>query len=272
MSNRILFVLLAGMFAGSLSADPVAVVKLEPYRNTIAMHAKAGGRDGFFVFDTGAGIPVLNPQFAEKICTPWGRNTGFAMMGNRMEHPRCDDVTFTIGGQKLKVPVVSVLDVMTLYPKDAAPIDGLISLKVFDGKAITIDFPAWTLTIETPSSLRRRIRDATEVPVSFVREMQGQALAVSVGVPTPRGRVWMELDTGNSRTILISKPYADLFGIDPSKKEAQPVDFPLAGKLRVAGNAFAPDMIIDGNIGMPFLKDAVVTFDFASGRVWIRHP
>ena len=92
MTNRILFILLAGLFAGSLSADPIAVVKLEPYRNTIAMHANVGGRDGFFVFDTGAGIAVINPQFAEKFCTPWGRNTGFAMMGNRMESPRCDDV------------------------------------------------------------------------------------------------------------------------------------------------------------------------------------
>ncbi len=28
-------------------------------------------------------------------------------------------------------------------------------------------------------------------------------------------------------------------------------------------------MIIDGNLGMPFLRDKVVTFDLATGAVWM---
>jgi hypothetical protein len=36
--------------------------------------------------------------------------------------------------------------------------------------------------------------------------------------------------------------------------------------------AFTPDMIIDGNIGMPFLKKVVLTLDLRAGRVWIAQP
>jgi len=252
-----------------LLATPIA---LEPYRDTIAVRANVGGQDGFFTFDTGGGVSLLTPAFAAKIgCKPWGRLSGFAMMGNRIDTPRCDDVAVTIAGKKLKAPVAGVFDLMSLFPKDAVPLDGSLALNVFEGKAITIDFPAKTLTIDTPATPEKRMREGTEVEARLTREAQGRALAVSVAVPTPQGKVWMELDSGNSRTILISKPYAALFGLDPDKKEPQSVDFPLAGSIRVkADRAFAPDMIIDGNIGMPFLKNAVVTFDLRSGRVCIQ--
>jgi hypothetical protein len=37
-------------------------------------------------------------------------------------------------------------------------------------------------------------------------------------------------------------------------------------------DAFAPDRIIDGNLGMPFLRNRVVTFDLANGRAWLGVP
>jgi PAS domain-containing protein len=268
--RRLLLVLLPLIATAAFAGGPT-VLRLEPYRDTVAIHANVGGRDGFFVFDTGGGVTLLNPSFAEQIgCTPWGRLTGFAMMGNRIDAPQCNDVPVRVGEARLTAPTAGVYDVMTFYPKDAQPVDGLLALNAFDGKAITIDFRAKTLTIETPSSLRKRVAGATEVPVRFAREAQGRALAIAAGVPTSKGRVWMELDSGNSRTILISKPYAALFGLDPDRKEPQPVDFPLAGAIRVRGRASAPDMIIDGNIGMPFLKDTAITIDFAAGRLWVR--
>ena len=268
--TRFLALLLALLATAAQAAERV-VLKLEPYRDTVAVHANVGGRDGFFIFDTGGGISLLTPRFAEQIgCKPWGRMTGFAMMGNRIDAPRCDEIPVAIGSAKLKAPVAGVYDVTSFFPKDAVPLDGLLALNLFDGRAITIDFRAQTLAIETPSSLRKTIRGATEVPVRVAREAQGQALAVSVAVPTPQGRVWMELDSGNNRTILISKPYAALFGMDPEKKGPQPIDFAVAGAIRVKGTAHASDMIIDGNLGTPFLKDTVVTIDFASSRLWLR--
>jgi hypothetical protein len=250
-------------FATSLGAAP-AVVKLEPYRKTVALRATVNGKEGRFVFDTAGGSSMLSPQFAERAgCKPWGRMTGFRMMGQRLDVPRCEDVNVTIGDRRFTL-TMGVLDIAPLLAKDAEPVDGLIALNVFTGKVITIDFPARTLTIDAMVSDR-----AIEVPARLSREVQGAALAVSVGVPTKQGKVWMELDSGNGGTILVSKPYAALFGL-VEKEGPQPIAFELAKGVRVESpDAFAPDMIIDGNIGMPFLKNVVLTMDLESGRVWI---
>lgn len=254
-------------------AVPKAVIHLEPYRDGVAMHANFGGHDGFFIFDIGGGISLLNPDFvANGVCKPWGRVTGYGMVGNRLDSPRCSDIALKVGGQTFNAALVGIYDTTSFFPKDAVHIDGLIGLNAFDGEAITIDFPAKTLTIESPSSLKQRIRGATSVPMRAEREAQGAALAVAAGVPTSNGLVWMELDSGNNRVNLISKPYAALFGLDPEKKERQNADFPIAGDIRVRSQVATPDLIIDGNLGMPFLKDIILTIDFRTNRMWMRQP
>jgi hypothetical protein len=104
------------------------------------------------------------------------------------------------------------------------------------------------------------------------RELQGRALAVSLGVPTPKGPLWLELDTGNGGTLLVAKPYAELFGLDAAKDGPQEGRIAIAPGLVAQGPTFTPDMILDGNLGMPFLRDKVITMDLATGRLWIAAP
>jgi hypothetical protein len=249
---------------------PEAALALEPYRKTIALRATVGGRAGLFLFDTAGGLSLISPAFAEKIGRkPWGRLTGHQMMGQRLDTPRCDDLEVKVGRLQLKAPVVGVLDIMTLFPKDAAPVEGSLALDLFDGKAITLDFATGRLIVETPASLEARVGKRSPIPLRLSRELQGRALSAHVGVPTSKGLVWMELDSGNGGTILVSKPYAALFGLDSDKEGPQQASFEVAPGLRATGPAFAPDMILDGNLGMPFLKDKIVTLDLASGRLWI---
>jgi hypothetical protein len=206
----------------------------------------------------------------EKIgCKPWGRLTGFQMMGNRLDTQRCDNLSVTIGDKTFPLPVAAVLDITKYIAKDAEPVEGSIALDLFAGRTITIDFPGKRLVIESPESARERVATAKEVPAILGREMQGRALAVSIGVPTPNGPAWMELDSGNGGTLLVSKPYAQYFGLDATKEGPQKADFAVSPDFRATGDAFTPDMLIDGNLGMPFLRDKVVTFDLAAGRVWI---
>ena len=40
--------------------------------------------------------------------------------------------------------------------------------------------------------------------------------------------------------------------------------------IKAEGLMFTPEMTIDGNLGMPFLKDWIVTLDLAQGRMWLR--
>jgi hypothetical protein len=269
---------LAGQAAGATraeqaSAKPEAEFPLEPYRKTIALRGSVRGTPGLFLFDTAGGITLLSPEYARKVgCKPWGRLVGHRMMGERLDTPRCDDVPITLGGMTLKAPVAALLDVTKLLPEGAAPVEGSIALDLFAGRAITIDFPGQRLLIESPASLKERASRAKQLPALLSRELQGRALAMSVGVPSPDGPVWMELDTGNGGSLLVAKPYAALFGLDPAEEGPQAADFAISPDFRAKGTAFAPDMILDGNLGMPFLRDKVVTFDLATGRLWIEAP
>jgi len=271
--RRLVMALAALLFstaAAAAAATPQAVFKLEPYRKTVALHASVNGREGLFLLDTAGGITLLSPAFAQAIgCTPWGRLSGHQMMGQRLDTPRCDDVNFRIEGQALQAPVTAVLDIAPLVAADAAPVAGSIALDLFAGRAITLDMPGRRLVVESPDSLQERTAGARQLPVLLSRELQGRALAASLGVPTAQGMLWFELDTGNGGTILVSKPYAGLFGLDPKAEGPQRADFPVAPGLRAQGPAFAPDMILDGNLGMPFLRDKVITLDLRTGRLWL---
>ena len=270
---RRLFLVLAGFLfigAAAAAAQPQAVFKLESYRKTVALHASVHGHDGLFLLDTAGGLTLLSPAFAKRIgCKPWGRLSGFRMMGDRLDAPRCDDVDFQLGDQLFHAPVTLVFDIAPLLAKDAAPVAGSIALDLFAGKTITVDIPGRRLIVESPESLQARIAQARELPVLLSREMQGRALAASVGVATSSGTLWFELDTGNGGTLLVSQPYARLFGLDAAAKGPQQADFAVAAGLRARGTAFTPDMVLDGNLGMPFLRDKLITLDLQAGRLWI---
>jgi hypothetical protein len=246
--------------------------RMEPYRSTVALRGVVGGVPGRFVFDTGAGSLHVTPRFAQRMgCKPWGRLSGYTMMHMRLDSPRCDGTRIEIDGHALATVTAGVLDVMSFYPEGAEPVDGLMGLDMFAGRTITIDFPKGELVVETPASLRARLAGATEVPARLTREMQGRTLAVSIEVPTPSGGVMMELDSGNGGTILVAKPYAEALGLDPAVEGEQQARFDVAPGFPARGRAFTPDMLLEGNLGMPFLKDKAVTLDLAAGRAWLAH-
>lgn len=256
--------------ADAAAAPPVAVLKLEPYRKSVAVRVVANGKRGLFTLDTAGGNTVVSPAFAAAAgCKPWGRMVGFQMTGNRLEMPRCDDFAFSVGGHALRAPVAGVLDITSLIARDATPVDGSLALDAFDGQTISIDFAAGELVVESPGSAKRRIAGARELPLRLVREY-GVALATMVEVPTGKGLVRFELDSGNGGTILVSKPYAALFDLDPEAPGPQRGAFDIAPGIRAEGLMFTPDLTIDGNLGMPFLKDWVLTLDLAQGRLWIQ--
>jgi hypothetical protein len=213
---------------------------------------------------------VVTPDFAKRAgCTPWGQLTGFRMMGDKVQTPQCNGLGFELSGLTLEVPAAAVLDPTVFLAKGAEPLDGILGLDAFAGRALTIDFKRNEVTVESPASLAARTRGLREIRARISREVMGAALAVLVAVPTSQGTAWFELDSGNGGTILVSQHLAPLFGLDPKSEKSQPVKFTLAEGVAVEGNAFTPPMIIDGNLGMPFLARWILTMDLASGRVWL---
>jgi len=189
------------------------------------------------------------------------------MFGKRSEGPHCDNVQIMAGDVALTPVNVGKIDFKGQFAGDVAP-DGLLSLDAFDGKIITLDQKAGTLTIETPKSLVSRVKKMKELPFRISRECSARCLSAFLGVPTAKGMTWLILDSGAGGVSLISKDHAQLFGLDPNAKEQQ-LKFAAAPDVPINSPVLVTDMIMDGNLGQPFMSQYVMSFDLVHGRLWI---
>lgn len=268
------FLLLATLtvFVVSAEAKPAEkpqVIKLDRFRKALwKIHLTVKGKPGDFLFDTGGGVTLLTPDFSKDIeCKYWGRTTGYNMFGKRGDDPHCDNVQIMAGGVALTPVNIGKIDFGEQFPGDKSP-DGLLALDAFDGKAITLDQTAATLTIETPATLAKRIKGMKELPFRLVRDCSARCLNGFLGVPTPQGMTWLILDSGAGGVSLISKDHAAIFGLDPKVKE-QRLKFEAAPGVPIDSPVLVTDMIMDGNLGQPFISKYIMTFDLANGRLWV---
>ena len=250
-------------------ANSPQVIKLQRFRKALwKVHVSVKGKEGDFLLDTGGGITLLTDEFLKDIpCRFWGRNTGYNMFGKRGDGPHCDDVQIDAGGVALTPVSVGKINFDGQFPGDKAP-DGLLSLDAFDGRAITLDQAAATLTIETPKSLARRTKTMRELPFRVSRECSARCLSVFLGVPTADGMTWLALDSGAGGVSLIAKDYAKSFGLDPEAKQ-QRLKFDVAAGVPVDSPVMVTDMIMDGNLGQPFMSRYVITMDLRNERLWL---
>jgi aspartyl protease len=270
----LLFLILSATatFAATPANAPL-VIELIPHPGgtlMMTMHATINGHEGNFVFDTGAGVSYVSPDFAHDVgCKPWGKLTGYTLVGQRLDMQRCDGLMFDVRGQRFGASTSGVFDLMKFMPPNVPKVDGSIGLDIFEGHALTLSLASKELIVETPVSLAARAKRANQVPIRFVREAGGAALTVFVAVPTVAGTAWMEIDCGNGGANVIGKHLAELMKLDPNKKEPQPAHFTIGGGVPVEGMARVNDsLIMDGNIGTRFLIDWDLTLDLSKGQAW----
>lgn len=267
--------------AAALALSTAATAQTEPrtvplgdYFGIRTVEVSVAGETGQFLLDTGGGISVISPALAEKAgCTPFAQITGFRLSGERLTMPRCDDLAITLSGEALTVPSAGVFDLGSLLPPEGPRIEGLIALDVLADRPFTLELGAGRLTFETPDSLAARIATGVELPIRFHRQAGGISLTVMACVPTAQGDLWMQLDSGSDGALQVGKTSAEPLGLDPDI-ERQPLRLKLTGvdgrEVGADVEARVRDMIIDGNIGIPVMKDWIMTFDLAEGRLWVR--
>jgi hypothetical protein len=270
--SKILISFLLCILAGTVGhsfAQAQQTIKLERFRKALwKVNVTVKGKTGDFLFDTGGGITLLAEEFSNGIdCTFWGRFTGYNMFGKKGSGPYCSDVSLASRGVALTPVNVGRMSFDGMFPGDKAP-DGLLSLDSFDGKVITIDQKAATITLETEKSLKKRIKAMKEFPMRIVRECTGRCLGVVLGVKTEKGMTWLNIDTGAGGVSIFSKEYAPLFGLGDAEK-GQEVNFAIDENIKITGPAMVTEMIMDGNLGQPFLANYVLTLDLKAGRLWL---
>jgi hypothetical protein len=70
---------------------------------------------------------------------------------------------------------------------------------------------------------------------------------------------------------LISKDHARLFGLEPESKE-QRLRYEVAPGVTIDSPVLVTDMIMDGNLGQPFMSQYIITLDLAHSRLWLTRP
>ncbi len=257
-----------------LIAIPFAGAQTIPIQATAGgpqiVKAQVDGHSGLFLFDSGFGVTAVTPVTAETIgCKPWGNLVGFRATGERVDSTHCNAGKLTLGSVDLPLPTIAVLDLMRYMPPKTPILLGAIGLNAFAGRTITIRSGAKEIILETQTSLSKRIRAAQAIPIRLVRDSEGVALSVNVGVPTSSGMAWMELDTGNAGPNMISKAIAPLFGLDPKGTVPQNAELQILPGVVAKGQVQVLDLILDGNIGQSFLDQWDVTLDLANSRGWL---
>lgn len=278
IQHRLAAAIAAIALAGGSAANAQEHVDTVPLGELLGVlrtvEVRVGDQSANLILDTGGGVTVISPELATGVgCEPWGQLSGFRLSGERLTMTRCDGVPIGVGGVNLGQKDIGVFDLSSLLPPEAGRIDGILSLDVLAQTPFTLELGAGRLTFETPDGLQARAADAIEIPIRLHRQAGGASLTVMARVPSAAGDLWMQLDAGSDAPLLIPPSSATALGLDPAQAR-QSSTLTLTG---VAGGEVSHpvllrvrDMIIDGNVGIPVLKDWVMTFDLANSRLWVR--
>jgi len=249
--------------------EPV-VIPLKPYVSLLrTVDVTVDGQPRSLLLDTGGGLVLVTPVVAKAMgCEPFGRLTGFRNDGGRIDAPRCDPPELDIGGFRAHPEDLGVFDLMSLL-KGLPAVDGLLGLSAFASHAITIELASNRVTIETPESFARRVKTMKEIRVRPSQQSGGASLDIFVAVDTPRGPIWLELDSGNIGAVLLSPHAIDQLGIDLPAGDPKAVELDISGYGPVEVHAVRRDTIYDGLLDARFVQGFVITLDLADMRAWI---
>ena len=213
--------------------DRETSVPLIRYQDVLwAIEARAAGRDGLFLLDTGAGHTCLDAALAaEAGCEIFGRLTGHRM------------------------------------PPDWPSVSGALGLDLFAEQPITIDLAEGQLHLETEESLLARVADLAPLRTGLARSGGGLALEIFVAARADAGFLWLQLDSGNTGPAILAPHAAALLGVPDEPDGPVTIDLPDRGPTPIS--VVVKEIIHDGNLGQDFFAGRTLALDLARGRAWI---
>ena len=232
------------------------------------------GKKRLFYFDSGGGISAISPALAKEIgCVPLGEMTAYNAGGMKFSGKRCEDVEMNVDGFAIKRDV-AVFDPMQFFPKATTQIDGSIALDAFDAQTVTMDFKGDRLWVEGEKSFKRRIREMKPLVSRLSREGGGGTLDLFIAAQTPRGRIWLLHDTGNTNKLLFRPSAQEQLGINfngaNGEKIIKPVKFEMIGLGGIEAEAREREMIYDGMLSYDIIETIIWTIDFRTGKTWAK--
>ena len=219
----------------------------------IVVPATINGKQVQMVLDTGAGIEALATNIAKDL----GIKTTEILTGKRLNG---DPLTIEMGAAESlslgniirKNWLIAPLDYFDRMSKEIN-VQGLLSLKFFEDRPFTIDYPQKFIVLETPESLAKRRNSGFTIPLFLTKEFS-QALGVEIDLEVDRK--WRQravVDTGSAPTKL-DMPYFQKMGLSPhdprlqrksfntiAKTRVDAIFLPIPGRIRLAGSEIDND-------------------------------
>jgi len=278
VSLLLILLILGPVAAGTnASAEPAiqgepAVIPLQDYMGMLAtLQIGIGEQSLPFFFDTGGGLTVITPAVADSLgIVQFGQVTGFRMSGERVDLTRCEETTMRIGPREIRVEP-TVFDLMSLIPPGLPEVGGLVSLHTFRDQAITIDLGAATLVMETAASLKERVAGMAPLSIRFSRQAAGESIDLMVEAKAQTGTLWLEVDTGNTGSVLLATHALEQLGLVAGEDVAPwsgQVSLDIIGLGEIEVTAVETDLICDGVLNIETIKKLILSIDLATERAW----
>lgn len=252
--------------------DAPVVLALDPYLGRLkTLSATVGGDTARFLFDTGGGATFVTPEVASRLgCTPAGRSVGFRMSGERVESAYCPSAVLDLPGLSLPHAPVGVFDLMALLPEEVPPLAGVVSLRSFADRTLTVDLGCGRLVVETGASAAARVRRMTPLEARFATGPDGGELLVFLALDAGPAPAWLLLDSSNLDAVRLAPHAAALLGAPLAAGDTATLPLPLAGMPGVPVPVRVAEMILDGALNAAWMEGAVLTLDLRGGRAWGR--
>lgn len=285
MKNVIIFLLFLFVFVESVNVEGANLLtnkqklieiklEMETLGNVPTVEVMINGKKRLFYFDSGGGISGISPELANEIgCKQQSITTGYNAGGMKFDTNLCEDVELDLNGYKVKRDI-GVFDPNEYFPKSRAKLDGSVALDTFDNQTITMDFVGNRIWVENKKSFKNRIKDMKPLMSRLSREGGGATLDFFVAAQTPKGKIWMLVDTGNTNKLLFRKQAQQQLGIslynEKGEKIQKNVKLDLIGYGAVEADALPRDMIYDGMLNYEIIKNILWSVDLQTGKVWAK--
>ncbi|EJF11096.1 hypothetical protein O71_05174 [Pontibacter sp. BAB1700] len=259
-------------FVGETLAQNTIQLK-EYFKELKQVDVTIAGQPYTFLFDTGGGQTFVSPEVAQKIGRqPYGSATAFRMNGEMFRYQKLDSVEIRVDNVPLFHATVGVWDLMSILPEGLPKVDGVISLKSFQDRIVTVDLAASRLQIETSATLRKQQGRLTLLPSRFASGLDGSELTIFLGIPHQDRSYWFLLDTGNISEVLLSHQTASGWGLQSDTTVQRTALNPIAiqlGRRKLVSKAAAENIIYDGVLNYDVIRQTRMTINFPAGQVWM---
>jgi hypothetical protein len=279
----------------STGASPPPLAAASPPESVAVAVSSAGGHlfaqvriDGSpplrFAVDTSGG-EIVDQAVAERLGLRLGRKVNLGGVGGHSETARRLTVgRLELGGAELEgVRFVALPIERSFGVAEGARVDGIIGPALLARYTVTIDAAGGTMTLAPRGS-----GPLGDLPLALDASGHPATPCTVAALPAH-----CQLDTGSRIAVSLMRPFLDAhpavaarattadgvqgYGIGgPARGRLGPVEVTLAGRTVSAigdyttqrSGAFADDSVA-ANLGEPFLRRFVVTYDLARGRVRI---